>query len=314
MRQFANPEVPQYENPSKNRCQIGKNKKETITYQSQMLHYGLYTPDPQKTSWTDVPWHWHNEFEFGHIIGGRIRYKTNHHEFILREGDGIFVNSGTLHYLQSLEPIENVALRTQFFDQSFLAGYPGGIYDMKYIVPVQETKSLDAVPLYQDQKCHAILLEKLGQCEEICLKKEPFFELRIRSIFSELWETVYSWAQEQKKHENTYDPAEDERIKRMLTLIQEHYGEKITVENLACTAHISERECYRIFRNILGSTPGNFIEQIRLQKAQELLRYTNKSILEIALETGFGTSSYFCKLFKACHHITPNQYRKMNIT
>ena len=180
-------------------------------------------------------------------------------------------------------------------------------------MPVQEAKSLDAAPLYLDNPSHAVMLEKIRKCEEICLNKEPFFELRIRSIFSELWETVYSWAQEQKRNEKAYDPAEDERIKQMLSLIRERYGEKITVADFALTAHISERECYRIFQNILGITPRNFMEITRLQKAQELLRYTSKSILEIALETGFGTSSYFCKTFKAYHHITPNQYRKLEV-
>lgn len=82
-------------------------------------------------------------------------------------------------------------------------------------------------------------------------------------------------------------------------------------QSLAREIHISERECYRIFRNALGTTPGNLITSIRLQKAQELLRYTDKSILEIAVETGFGTESYFCKTFKAYHHITPGAYRRL---
>lgn len=292
---------------------IDKNQKERIVYQNQMLHYGLYTPDPHKAPWSSFPWHWHDEFEFGHILGGSILYKTNHHEFLLTEGDGIFINSGALHYLQPVEPVARTVLHSQFFDQSFLAGYPGSLYDVKYVAPVQETKALDAVPLYRKDKSSALFLEKLALCEEISLKNQPFSELRIRSIFSELWETVYSWALAKKDSKGTYDSAEDGRIKQMLSMIREHYSEKITARDLAATAHISERECYRIFRNILGVTPGDFIENIRLQKAQELLRYTDKSILEISLETGFGTSSYFCKTFKARHQITPNQYRKLKI-
>ena len=55
-----------------------------------------------------------------------------------------------------------------------------------------------------------------------------------------------------------------------------------------------------------------FMISLRLQKAQELLRYTDKSVLEVAVETGFGTSSYFGKIFKQYHHITPKQYKKLN--
>ncbi len=286
-------------------------KKERIIFQSQMLHYGLYTPDSKRDVWLNIPWHWHDEFEFGYLTGGRILYKTNRNEFTLQEGDGIFINSGTLHYLQALEPAAEVRLTSQFFDKYFLAGSSGSIYDIKYVEPVKECRTLDAMPLYRNSEVHAQFLDKLCQCGDIGQKGEPFFELRIRSLFSELWETVYCWAMESKGRETDYDLEEDERIKGMLALIGERYNEKITAADLAQAVHISERECYRIFQNILGITPGNLLINIRLQKAQELLWYTDKSILEIAVETGFGTSSYFCKMFKACHHITPKGYRKL---
>lgn len=289
---------------------LDKRKKEKIVFQSQMLHYGLYTPEPLKNIWLNIPWHWHDEFEFGYVAGGRILYKTNRHEFVLEEGDGIFINSGVLHYLQALEPVSKVRLSSQFFDKSFLAGYSGSLYDIKYVKPVKERKSLDAMPLYRSNEEHNRLLDKLCRCEKMVLTREPFFELRIRSLFSELWETVYSWAMAADENVKSYDYETDERIKKMLAVISEYFSEKITARDLAQAVHISERECYRIFQNTLGITPGNLITSIRLQKAQELLRYTDKSILEIAVETGFGTSSYFCKMFKAYHHITPNGYRQ----
>lgn len=272
-------------------------KKEKIVYQNQMLHYGLYVPRPEAYFLGDIPWHWHDEFEFGHILGGSMQYKTNHHEFILHEGDGIFVNSGVLHYLHPLEPAEEVRLQSQFFDRSFLAGASGSILDIKYIAPVLEQKQLDAVPLYCSDAGSAEFLEKLREGAELSSKGEPFFELRLRSLFSKLWEMVYSWAMDEKKNGTGFNALEDERIKQMLSYIQEHYSEKITVQDIASSIHISERECYRLFQTSLGETPVEFMISLRLQKAQELLRYTDKSVLEVAVETGFGTSSYFGKIF-----------------
>ena len=291
--------------------QIDKTKKERIIYQNQLLHYGLYMPEPEKCYWTDIPWHWHDEFEFGYIVGGSILYKTNHHEYTLRRGDGIFINSGTLHSLHRQEAAEEMALCSQFFDRSFLAGSSGSIYDLKYMMPVQERKRLDARPLYQGNPSDAVFLERLQEGIRLSQEKASFFELRVRSLFSELWETVYSWAMEGREEDSAFDSEEDERIKKMLSMIRENYSEKITASMLADAVHISERECYRVFRKILGITPGEFLVSIRLQKAQELLWNTDQSILEIALETGFGTGSYFCKIFKENHHITPNQYRRL---
>ena len=279
---------------------IDGRKKEKIVFQNQMLHYGLYVPRPEAYFFGDIPWHWHDEFEFGHILGGSMQYKTNHHEFILHEGDGIFINSGVLHYLHPLKPVEDVRLQSQFFDRSFLAGASGSILDIKYIAPVLEQRQLDAVPLYCSHAGSAKFLEKMREGAEL-------------SIFSELWEIVYSWAMDENKKGTGYNTLEDERIKQMLSYIQEHYSEKITVEDIASSIHISQRECYRLFQTSLGETPGEFMVSLRLQKAQELLRYTDKSVLEVAVETGFGTSSYFGKIFKQYHHITPKQYKKLNV-
>ena len=150
-------------------------KKEKIVFQNQMLHYGLYVPRPEAYFFGEIPWHWHDEFEFGHILGGSMQYKTNHHEFILHEGDGIFVNSGVLHYLHPLEPVEDVRLQSQFFDRSFLSGASGSILDIKYIAPVLEQKQLDAVPLYCSNAESAEFLEKMREGAELSIKGERFF-------------------------------------------------------------------------------------------------------------------------------------------
>lgn len=208
-------------------------KKEHIFFQNQLLHYGLYTRETRKEIWQEIPWHWHDEFEFGYIEKGSVLYKTNRQEFTLDEGNGVFINSGTLHYLKVLVPLSEIRLNSQFFDKSFLSGYSGSIFDIKYVEPVKECKALDALPLYRSNPKHAEFLDKLCKCENMAISKEPFYELHIRNLFSELWETVYSWAAERKKNNTGYDSKEDTRLKKMLSLIHKYSGEKITALDLA---------------------------------------------------------------------------------
>ena len=288
---------------------IDERKKERIVYRREMLHYGLFLSRPEEAG-RDIPWHWHEEFEIGYVSAGCMQYKTNHHEFILEEGDGIFINSGVLHYLHPIEGKGKTEIHTHFFDKTFLAGSPGSLLDIKYVKPVMDQRLLSAVPLYHNVEEDRIFLEKIKEAEKICLQEDNFFELKLRNLFSELWEIIYLWGKDKKKEEKDYNLLEDERIKKMLSYIQLHYKDKILTDDLAEQANISERECYRIFRNGLGTTPAEFIITWRLQKAGELLQGTKKSIMEVAQETGFETSSYFCKLFKQRYHLTPNKYRK----
>ncbi len=287
--------------------------KETITYQSEMLHYGLYTSGYRRIFDADIPWHWHDEFELGFVTGGQVLYKTSRRSVTLGEGDGIFINSGILHYLHPVEPFSEARLQTQFFDTSFLAGSPGSLLDIQYIAPVREQRQLDVIPFYKREPGGQKFLEQMREGIRLCLERGPFFELRLRSHFSEMWESIYRLARQNREHDGTSDHAPgDERIKRLMLFIQEHYSERLTVSALAASIPLSERECYRLFQNSLGITPVEYILSVRLQKARELLMSTGKSVLDIALETGFGTSSYFGKVFCRRYHITPSRYRKLS--
>ena len=287
--------------------------KETITFQSEMLHYGLYTSGYRRIFNADIPWHWHDEFELGFVTGGQVVYKTSQCSVILEEGDGIFINSGVLHYLHPIEPFSNARLQTQFFDTTFLAGSPGSLLDIQYIAPVREQRHLDILPFYKkDPNCQDFL-ENIREGIRLCLERPSFFELRLRSRFSEMWESIYQLARRQEKQPGGADHSlGDERIKKLMLFVQDHYSEKLSVAALAASIPLSERECYRLFQSRLGITPVKYILSVRLKRAQELLMTSGKSVLDIALETGFGTSSYFGKVFYRHHHITPIQYRRLS--
>ncbi len=287
--------------------------KETINFQSEMLHYGLYTSGYKRIFQADIPWHWHDEFEFGYITGGSVAYRTSRRTITLHKGDGIFINSGVLHYLHPLEPFSDARLQTQFFDRTFLADAPGSLLDIRYITPVQEARLLDAIPFYRADPESRRFLERMQEGVRLCMDKGDFFELRLRSLFSELWETIYRRAMESRNSAGGIrDYMEDGRIKQMILYIQEHFAEKLTVASIAASIPVSERECYRLFQNSIGVTPVEYLLSVRLQNARMMLMNTRKTVLDIAMETGFGSSSYFGRVFFRNYHLTPVQYRKLS--
>ncbi len=96
----------------------------------------------------------------------------------------------------------------------------------------------------------------------------------------------------------------------MIDYIHKHYGEALTLEKLAQMACMSKYHFHRVFKSIAGEPVGDFIRRIRLREAlHKLVAQTDKSITEIALETGFSSSQNFPKMFKARAGMSPLQMR-----
>lgn len=286
--------------------------KEKILFQDDELHYGIYIPESEPQFYGDILWHWHDEFEFGVVTKGSIIYKTNQHEYVLNEGDAVFINSGVLHYLQLLVLPSDAGIYTQFFDRTFLAGSSESIFDIKYIKPVVEQTAVDMIPFYQNSSKDRRLIRQIAEAAQTAREKKPFYELHLRNLFSALWEEIYTCTAGADTQVPTENPRDIERIKMMITFMGEHYNDKLTVSQIADCVPVSERECYRLFQNCLNITPTDFLISLRLRKAQDLLASTQKSIVEIALECGFCSSSYFGKVFREEYQIPPGEYRKRN--
>lgn len=284
--------------------------KEHIPFENDELSHSFRPPESEPQFYGDILWHWHDEFELGYVTKGSLIYKTNHHEYKLQEGDAIFINSGVLHYLHVIVEPKDINLYVQFLNTSFLDGKPDSSLYKKYTAPVINQKEFDALPFYHTKKEDLHCLRLIQEAAKIEQNQDLFFELKLKNLFSTLWESIYYRAQNQVSSEPSYNLQEDIRIKQMMLFIEEHYSQRLSVLQIANSVPISERECYRIFQNRLHQTPTDFLINFRLKKAQEFLINTQKSILEIALETGFGNSSYFGKLFKQQYHCSPREYRQ----
>ena len=92
--------------------------------------------------------------------------------------------------------------------------------------------------------------------------------------------------------------------------IQQHYADSaLGVEQLAEMLGYSSSYFSRIFKNITGYYVNDYIRQVRIVKAQEMLTDTEMTVNEIAEATGFTTANYFYSIFKKETGMTPAAYR-----
>ena len=102
----------------------------------------------------------------------------------------------------------------------------------------------------------------------------------------------------------------DDTLKLMLIYIHEHFWEKVTVKEISSAAFISERECFRTFRECLHTTPLEYLRNYRLQQACRMLTQGQETITAVSHACGLGSSSYFGSVFKDCFGCSPMEYRR----
>lgn len=103
------------------------------------------------------------------------------------------------------------------------------------------------------------------------------------------------------------------RINELIQFVQKNIDQKLTLEDLADVAGYSPFHIHRIFRAYVGETLGSFIQRLRMGKAIESLINGEKTITEIAFDSGYQTPAAFTKAFKHIFFTTPSQVRKSGI-
>lgn len=108
-----------------------------------------------------------------------------------------------------------------------------------------------------------------------------------------------------RKNAHNY-PGMSEEI---ITYINEHFAEEISVSDLAAKAGLSHYYFIRAFKRETGFTPHEYILNTRIATAQYLLKNTRLTVKDICYQTGFSCESIFCSAFKNRMGMTPTQYR-----
>lgn len=93
--------------------------------------------------------------------------------------------------------------------------------------------------------------------------------------------------------------------------LNDNFSDKTSLEVLSEEIGVSKYYLHRLFKEINGKTPLEYLIDIRLENAQNQLKYSKSSIFEIAINSGFDTTAYFSNVFKKHIGVSPTQYRKM---
>ena len=99
-------------------------------------------------------------------------------------------------------------------------------------------------------------------------------------------------------------------IQKCISYIHNHYKESLNLETVANIVHLNPSYFSSIFKKEIGLSFSSYLNKVRIDHSKLLLKDTDSSIVDIALEVGFEDQSYFSKVFKNLTNMTPKKYRQ----
>lgn len=260
-----------------------------------------------------VPWHWHDEWEAAVIERGTAVVSVDGQSYTMKPGEGIFINSSVLHSVWDKGDTD-CCLRSVVFHPRLVGAGIESVFWQSYVQPVLSNTGLRCVlfkpgTAWKDEAIGYILTAWTA-----CAEEPAGYELRVRSALSELVFLLGSHCPAEQMRPTEKALRNEGRMKAMLRHIQEHMQEKLTISGIAKSAAISESECLRCFRDMLGTTPIQYVRQLRIQRAAELLESTDLKIAEVGALCGLQEMSYFSKCFRDAKGCTPKEYRQRKQT
>lgn len=250
-------------------------------------------------------YHCHDHLELAYVLSGVGKYNIEGELYEVKEGDLLILNPGVHH--EALTSEDSEVPTTEFFVGFSDIQLPN--YPYNYL-PVQGGGHIMHTAGEFRQKisriCAAMDLENM-----VC-RKGRYFMLKaylmqmILLVIREQCETVapvssYAFESVNKKYV----------VERIIDFFEEHYSEKISLDQIAENMYLSPFYISKIFKSEIGDTPIRHLINIRLEKAKALLESGScSSIQEVAAMVGYDDAYHFSKLFKKHYGISPSQAKK----
>ncbi len=219
--------------------------------------------------------HWHDDLEFILIQDGSMTYDVNGQSILLKEGEGIFVNSRCLHYGYSESHSECHFLCILLSLKLFAIN---DYIEKEYIQPLTESRifpfqKLNPTITWQNQILHD--LDELYQVNKDEIHPFEIIE-KGAHLFRLLEENKDSSSQIAENSEDIL------ALTMMIGYVQKNYADKILLMDIAKAGNCCKTKCTQLFQKYLNVSPMIYLNKYRLEKSTDLLRNTDLSMIEIA--------------------------------
>lgn len=257
-----------------------------------------------------VSCHWHPDTEIIHLQKGAVRLFIDGESYLIDEETIVFINREELHYLYSVQA--GTLYDAAVFPLEFLSFDSLDYCQQKYLLPLIRKELGFPRMLKAGDPCFDEIRQLLIQIANLQKTCTAGYQIAIKAFLYQLLSRLIQ--------EDLLKASADENrqwnIKKLNTMkeiaayMEAHLAERLSLEDVSAHFYMSQNYFCKYFKQNFGTGFTSYLNNLRLEQACVLLEKTDLPIMEVSLQCGFENFSYFIRLFKRLHGITPSAYRK----
>ena len=234
-----------------------------------------------------------NSFLFFIVLSGNGKISYGGNEYALSEGSCVFINCKK-PYCHTTEAGNLWSLRWCHFYGPTLSSIYGKYIERGGSVTFKSNNKELINSIWSDLMTTAKSSDYMRD-----MKINEHISSLLTYIMSESWHP-----------ENRREAGKRQSVLQVKEYMDEHYKDKITLEFLSSQFFISKYYLTHCFKDQFGISISNYLSNVRITKAKQLLRFTENTVENIAISVGIADPAYFSKLFKSIEGVPPTVYRE----
>lgn len=263
--------------------------------------------------------HTHDSIQVNYILHGSLQHHINNSTYDLVKGDIFIIPPFVPHCLSekpgcAFEVIELEFMPDFIFGKHVTPDKIETIFDFAYIEPFLVSEGDVRPRLNLSGEAQADVEALFSRLLDEYQRRDSSFLLAMKALI--LWLLVYVGRCFQNDVRDTESRQLFDRhraaIRSAIDYINENFVEEISIEKASQVAMLSQSYFSYLFKSMTGKTFVEYLNELRIQKAMDLLKHTEMRVIDIALDSGFHNVNHFNRTFKAQTGISPIQYRSAN--
>lgn len=267
---------------------------ENIDYDASSMVHAFVTPIESSA------FHWHEEYEILGVLKGSVGMHIQSEERLVKEGEFILTNPNEIHEIQNPQGQENLCMILQLRPELFHLSEKD-TSEIRFYVNDPEDEPEPGFAYFYRQAA-AIAYESLSE--------EAHAPFHLRALVYKLAADLLDYVVHDVRYKDNLAVTDRDTMIRTLDYINGHMDQEDLLDQICYKEGMSRKTLDRCAKSVLGMSMKELVDSLRVEKAKNLLKNTEKNMNYILDVCGFGSEKTFYRKFHAMTGQTPGEFRE----